>query len=922
MELFVLLPLALLAWAVARSVRTRRIQKQQAERFQKLERRIDSLAMTVDEAMAELRRHRRPDSAGPATSPVPVAPRPPPAAQPPQPERTAAEPTSGPAARSETRAPPPRPEPTPAPPPPDGPGPGPGWELQLTSRWLVWLGAVTIALGSVFLVRYSIERGWLGPGVRIALGLALGLALMLGGEGLRRQPLQRAIAAVRADFVPPALTAAGLFAAFASVYAAYDLYHLLDPPLAFLGLALIAAIGVALALLQGPFIALLGMAGGFLTPALIESATPSAIDLFGYLLVLVVGSLAVVRYKAWWWLAWAALAGSALWLALWFGTAWRPGDALPLGSFILAFAGLFLLTLPREPDPAVTSWNPLAVDWLGPGPIARTAAAVAALFTLMLVRMDGYGGTSLGVLGLLAVGYLVIARRYAVFEPLAVIAALTVLAALFGWYLPANVSLPQPLYVIEGHAHGTAPGPIVPPELVPFLSVTGAFVAWFGLGGFVALWGAARPWFWAGLSATTPILLLAAAYWKIEAFEVHLTWAAAALALAAAEVAAAGRVGRYRDAPGLNLALGVYAAGVVAALSLAAAMALEQAWLTVVLALELPALAWLAGRLQLPALRKVALALAVIVLVRLVLNYRVLDYPLGAVPGLNWLLYGYGVPAAAFFIAARWFRRATDDLLVLVLETGALVFAVLLITLEIRSLVAGRLDSPNYDLLEQSLQSIAWLAVAYGLLLANRRHDRAMLRWGWRLLAALATLQVVLLQLVLDNPLWSRTEIGDMLGLDLLLLAYLVPAGFAFLFARRLPEATHRGLAVAAAVLGLVLVFTYLTLEVRHAFHGAILVGGRTTDAEWYSYSVVWLVYAGALLALGFYRSNARLRHAALAIVSIAVIKVFVWDMAELTGLYRAASFLGLGLCLVGIGYLYQRFVLPSPGAGEAGRQG
>jgi uncharacterized membrane protein len=43
--------------------------------------------------------------------------------------------------------------------------------------------------------------------------------------------------------------------------------------------------------------------------------------------------------------------------------------------------------------------------------------------------------------------------------------------------------------------------------------------------------------------------------------------------------------------------------------------------------------------------------------------------------------------------------------------------------------------------------------------------------------------------------------------------------------------------------------------------------------------------------------------------------------LAELTGLYRAASFLGLGLCLVGIGYLYQRLVLPAPGPGEAGQK-
>ena len=52
-----------------------------------------------------------------------------------------------------------------------------------------------------------------------------------------------------------------------------------------------------------------------------------------------------------------------------------------------------------------------------------------------------------------------------------------------------------------------------------------------------------------------------------------------------------------------------------------------------------------------------ALVVAAVVLVRLVLNYNVLDYPMGPVPGLNWLLYGYGVPALAFYFAARMFRR-------------------------------------------------------------------------------------------------------------------------------------------------------------------------------------------------------------------------------------------------------------------------
>ena len=230
--------------------------------------------------------------------------------------------------------------------------------------------------------------------------------------------------------MPPALTAAGLFAAFASVYAAYDLYHLLAPLVAFLGLALIAALGVALALLQGPFIALLGMAGGFVTPALVESDAPSALALFGYLLTLVAGSLAVVRYKAWWWLAWAAIAGSSLWLAVVRHPVARRRRAAPRRLPARLRRPVPVHAAARGERSGAYGVNPLAIDWLAPGPIALVAAAVAALFVLVLVRVDDYGSTSLAVLALLALAYLMIGRRYPAFEALAVFAALTVVAAM------------------------------------------------------------------------------------------------------------------------------------------------------------------------------------------------------------------------------------------------------------------------------------------------------------------------------------------------------------------------------------------------------------------------------------------------------------------------------------------------------------
>ncbi|MCG8593347.1 MAG: DUF2339 domain-containing protein, partial [Kiloniellales bacterium] len=225
------------------------------------------------------------------------------------------------AERARDASPPPMPAPAAPPPPPatatraaEG---GPGWlaglEESLASRWLVWVGALALALGGAFLVKVSIDRGWLGAGLRVTAGFLFGLACVGAGEWLRRRPLQKAIASLRPDYVPPALAGAGLFVAFASLYAAYGLYGFLGPPAAFLDLAAVALGGIALSLLQGPVIALIGLLGGFATPLLVSTDSPQPWPLFLYLLVISAAALGVVRYKDWWWLAWAALAGAFGW---------------------------------------------------------------------------------------------------------------------------------------------------------------------------------------------------------------------------------------------------------------------------------------------------------------------------------------------------------------------------------------------------------------------------------------------------------------------------------------------------------------------------------------------------------------------------------------------------------------------------------
>jgi uncharacterized membrane protein len=63
------------------------------------------------------------------------------------------------------------------------------------------------------------------------------------------------------------------------------------------------------------------------------------------------------------------------------------------------------------------------------------------------------------------------------------------------------------------------------------------------------------------------------------------------------------------------------------------------------------------------------------------------------------------------------------------------------------------------------------------------------------------------------------------------------------------------------------------------------------------------------LFGIAFRSQPARLASAAVTLLTVA--KVFLLDMAGLAGVYRALSFIGLGLVLVGIGWLYQRLLYP-----------
>ncbi|MBE0567244.1 MAG: DUF2339 domain-containing protein, partial [Krumholzibacteria bacterium] len=98
-----------------------------------------------------------------------------------------------------------------------------------------------------------------------------------------------------------------------------------------------------------------------------------------------------------------------------------------------------------------------------------------------------------------------------------------------------------------------------------------------------------------------------------------------------------------------------------------------------------------------------------------------------------------------------------------------------------------------------------------------------------------------------------------------------------------------------------------VTLEVLAWFHARH--GGDTLRdaAALLTISLLWTLYAGALVWAGFAAKVRAVRLAGMALLGLVIVKVFAVDIRALSEGYRIVSFVGVGVLLLVISLLYQR---------------
>jgi uncharacterized membrane protein len=82
----------------------------------------------------------------------------------------------------------------------------------------------------------------------------------------------------------------------------------------------------------------------------------------------------------------------------------------------------------------------------------------------------------------------------------------------------------------------------------------------------------------------------------------------------------------------------------------------------------------------------------------------------------------------------------------------------------------------------------------------------------------------------------------------------------------------------------------------------------RLHNLQHLTLSSVWLTFSVMLMLFGLFRRDRGRRLLAIGLFGIGILKVFIYDLSFLDTLYRIFSFVALGLILLVVSFLYQRY--------------
>lgn len=264
---------------------------------------------------------------------------------------------------------------------------------EASGRFLGKIGIGAVLLGVAFFLKYAFDNNWIGPSGRVMIGILFGVAFLVLGQYLRKKYLQYS----------DILMGGGIAILYLSIYSAQAFYGLISSATSGVLMFCVTVLAFAISIVNAtPALALIGVIGGFATPALSGARENNMLTLFTYLTVLNLGVLGVSFFKKWPKLIVAGFIGTGLNFIAWFSGFYSEVALAPTLFFLFVS---FIIFLAASVARAITAGTKAGtVDYILLGADAFCFASMA----YFLLERNYYDFVSFGAV-FIAIIYMMVA---------------------------------------------------------------------------------------------------------------------------------------------------------------------------------------------------------------------------------------------------------------------------------------------------------------------------------------------------------------------------------------------------------------------------------------------------------------------------------------------------------------------------------
>ena len=288
-------------------------------------------------------------------------------------------------------------------------------------------------------------------------------------------------------------------------------------------------------------------------------------------------------------------------------------------------------------------------------------------------------------------------------------------------------------------------------------------------------------------------------------------------------------------------------------------------------------------------------------------------------PLFDSLAVAFLAPAALLGFAA-WKRVSAHPRLPAIYALGSSLFGLAWAVMELRRLFQGANLHAGLDSIgraEAAAYAVLALLVVRLIALAGAKFAPERLDSRINLWAGAAALAFAVLVFGYGASPWWGPVTRPLAGLNatlLLFVLYVAGGSLTFMAVKSAEAAGQPIMARSARASTVVIAFALLNLVVRFAFRGFDM-RPNLADAslETWAFSAIWGLFGFGLLIYGAARRSSDLRAAGMVALLMTLAKIFLFDMARLEGVIRAASFLAVGTLLLTAAILARRLSAKRP---------